>query len=226
MKVKTYDDMKVSLVRSTQEPAQLIKTACDLTQTKQITFNGSATKWLIKFLMDANHGSVIEHCSCTFTVTGISRSLLAQLTRHRVGSFTSASQHYADYRDMPMVIRPGTNDKPDVESAYHDAFSMALASYINLIELGEAPEEARQVLPNASAVNLLWTVNLRSLANFFSQRLCRRNVLEMRIFATNVYSATNTWFPEFIECCGPACFTHGKCDQGKMTCGKPMEEFK
>ena len=37
--------------------------------------------------------------------------------------------------------------------------------YNYCIESGIPKEEARQVLPNAKAVNLMWTVNARSLVN-------------------------------------------------------------
>ena len=45
-------------------------------------------------IMESGHLSVLEHASFTFAVEGISRVLLAQLTRHRIASFSVQSQRY------------------------------------------------------------------------------------------------------------------------------------
>ena len=48
----------------------------------------------IQRLMSMGHLSPIEHASFTFGVEGVSRSLLAQITRHRIASFSVKSQRY------------------------------------------------------------------------------------------------------------------------------------
>ena len=222
-KIQTYDDMEVSLVRSTQSPAQLVKAACDLTQTKEFHLGNTATGPLIKFLIKAGHGSVLEHCSLTFVITGMSRSFLAQITRHRIGSFTSSSQHYADHSDMPMVLHPDWDQDGDIAEAYTEAIRFAVKSYEKLIQYGVPIYEARQVLPNACAVNLLWTVNTRSLINFMQQRLCKRNVTEAVTAATKVRLEVYKWWPELADLMGPPCYPTGKCNQGKMSCGDPYD---
>lgn len=44
--------------------------------------------------MDGGHESVLEHAAFTFRVSGVSRVLLAQLTRHRIASYSVQSQRY------------------------------------------------------------------------------------------------------------------------------------
>ena len=78
------------------------------------------------------------------------------------------------------------------------------------------PEEARQILPNSKAVNILWTINARSLINFFHQRLCYRNVEEMRIFADRMHAVCMGWFPQLFQFVGPECTFMKRCNQGKM----------
>lgn len=146
---------------------------------------------------------------------------MAQLTRHRVGSFTSASQHYADYSDMPFVVSEAmAQDKWACEH-----LKIVKDAYDSLQRSGMPKEEARQILPNAMAVNLIWTVNARSLLNFFRQRLCRRNVEEMHIFADKVLAKVIDWWPDFGELMGPPCATDGKCNQGFLSCGKPQPKI-
>ena len=173
---------------------------------------------LLKFLFKAEHTSLVEHLSWTFYIEGVSRSFLAQITRHRIGSFTSASQHYTDYRDMPFIVHP-TLTKDD---SMQFGLASTLVAYKRMVDDGVPIEEARQVLPNAAEVRLLWTVNARSLFNFFEQRWCGRNVAEMIAFCEHLYAKVHDTWPEFAKFLGPYCYhLNGKCNQGKMTCGRP-----
>ncbi len=119
---------------------------------------------------------------------------------------------------MPMVV------SDSVAGLYFadDSLAHSMDRYQRLVdENGIKSEEARQVLPNAAAVNILWSVNARSLVNFLEQRLCRRNVEEMQIFAQKIWEEVNDYWPEFADCCGPYCYPSGKCNQGFMSCGHP-----
>jgi thymidylate synthase (FAD) len=169
-----------------------------------------ASDMLLKFLLTADHTSVLEHCSITFLVRGPSRSLLAQLSRHRHASLTCQSQHYQDYREAPFVVHPDMQSS-GVEEVLRDS----MEAYIGLVDSGVPKEEARQVLPNAAVVNLLWTVNARGLLSFFRQRLCRRNVKEMQVFAEKAHAACMLWWPELFQFIGAPCRL-GTCNQGRM----------
>ena len=58
-------------------------------------------------LMGMGHESVLEHVSFTFLIEGVSRVLLAQLTRHRIASFSVQSQRYVSYKDgFGYVVPP------------------------------------------------------------------------------------------------------------------------
>ncbi len=218
MQLQSYNDMKVEILDKTPISAEIFQFACDVTQKKADDISGKkASTELLHFLYTAGHSSILEHSSITVLCSGISRSLLAQVTRHRHFSFTSASQHYQDYRDYPMSIRPtGT---PATDRKYTEALEVALAYYIELIELGERPEEARQVLPNACCVNLIITANPRALVNFFEQRLCLRNTLEMVIFARLLYLRCLNWIPGLFGRVTEPC-VFGKCNQGALSCNR------
>ena len=55
-------------------------------------------------LSSLGHESPVEHATFTFAVEGVSRSLLAQLTRHRMASFSVQSQRYVDKENFEYVI--------------------------------------------------------------------------------------------------------------------------
>jgi thymidylate synthase (FAD) len=139
---------------------------------------------LCRHIVNSGHTSTLEHITFTFAVEGVSRALLAQLTRHRVGfSFSVQSQRY---------VRLGSGDKSggfgyvppesvevadeNIEDEYwkntvfHDFIEYAQETYDNLRKLGVPPEDARMILPNATATNLVMTANLRALLDFYAKR--------------------------------------------------------
>ena len=213
-KLLKYSDIRIEVMQCTPYPDNLVASACSITQKQSLhKINvGADYGKLIKYLFTANHTSPFEHAYITFLITNVSRSFLAQITRHRMGSFTSASQHYQKYDSYPNVLNPEMISMEEVSQFLEQADAM----YSYLISNNIPKEEARQVLPNAKAVNILWTVNARSLINFFNQRLCRRNVEEMANFARRLLIECKKWFPDLFELVGPDCITLGGCTQGRM----------
>lgn len=140
---------------------------------------GTDADRLIRHIIRSKHTSALEHITYTFAIEGVSRALLAQLTRHRVGfSFSVQSQRY---------VRMGSDDRiggfdyvtpPSIDSdvrgekftAYWEAMNHAQEAYDILRSAGVPPEDARMVLPQAATCNLVMTVNLRSLLDFYAKR--------------------------------------------------------
>ena len=80
---------RVELVRSTVHTEELIALGArlcyaggDVDALLQLVSEKDQQAFLRK-LMEMGHESVLEHASFTFLVEGISRALLAQITRHR-----------------------------------------------------------------------------------------------------------------------------------------------
>jgi len=223
MNVQTYSDLKIKVIDRNPIAQNTFQLACDITMKKaEDVTRGRINLKTTEFLLSAGHTSVFEHANMTFLASGISRSLLAQITRQRMFSFTSASQHYQVYRDYPMSLRPGWNDDESREELYLDALEGALEKYIALVDAGEPPEEARQVLPNACTVNLLITANVRALYEFLTVRTCRRNTEEMIHFSFRLREVCQKWVPEVFAYAHPPCLSplpgQGRCTQGKLSC--------
>lgn len=220
-KLQSYEDMKVETIWASPFPGIQVKNAltntmADLSKFPLMNQRDSVSEGVLRFLFNAEHTSVIEHAVISFMVYGVSRSFLAQITRHRIGSFTSSSQHYQDYSEYPMVVNNASVYQEKVVAWLEDS----VFNYELLLTSGIQKEEARQILPNACAVNLIWTVNARSLWNFMRLRMCYRNVKEMRIFCSKLKPLIKDWWPEYAANLGPPCFTGISCNQGYMTCGK------
>ena len=211
MRIRNYDEMEVTAIRRPAEPVKLVRLAAGITMAKDPVDDG---KDLIPALVKMGHTSLLEHIHWTFFIRGVSRSALAQLTRHRMASYTAGSQHYQIYSGYGAVV-----DEPDTE-ILRPVLEASFEAYNSLVKKGCPHEEARQVLPNAMEVNIIMTVNLRSLLNFLAIRLCGRNVREMRILALKILEIVIADIPSLKGIIGPDCFT-GMCRQGKMSCMTP-----
>jgi len=220
MTIKSYNDIKVETIWGSPNPGVCIREALDNTMKNISGYFGGPSEIVpnnvLRFLFRAEHSSVVEHAVISFRILGASRSWLAQITRHRMSSFTSSSQHYQDYTDYDSVVHPDLTGNLDFSVVFEYLNQM----YQRKVQEGIPKEEARQILPNAKAVNLIWTVNARSLYNFMRLRMCLRNVTEIRIFCDKVLLLVQEWWPEYAEVLGPPCYIDGKCNQGFMSCGE------
>ena len=181
-KLMSYEDMKIEVIQATEQSTTILHDACMLTTGKEI----KDIQQTIQHLVSANHTSLFEHMSMTLLITNVSRSLLAQITRHRMASYTASSQHYQEYDIYPNVMSHEMAIAREVKDycENNDEF------YRYLISMDIPKEEARQILIGAKAVNLMWTINARSLMNFLNLRLCKRNIknsLNLLIFSSSGY---------------------------------------
>jgi thymidylate synthase (FAD) len=175
----------------------------------------------IRKVLKMGHESVMEHISFTFLIEGVSRSLLAQLTRHRIASFSVQSQRYVSYEKGFGYIVP-----PAVEALGGQAVQEYAAQMDQMLtwyqewqrKLG-ANEDARFVLPNACETRLLMTMNVRELKHFLELRMCRRAQWEIRQMAEMIFALCYTETPELFADAGPGCL-RGACPEGEKACGQ------
>lgn len=139
--------------------------------------SGTDTDRLFRHIVSSGHTSTLEHITFTFAVEGVSRSLLAQLTRHRVGfGYSVQSQRYVSDESgkrkggFQFIVPPKVLENEEALNVFLDAMEDIQKAYDKLTSLKIPKEDARFVLPNAAAVNLTMTVNLRALLEFYSKR--------------------------------------------------------
>lgn len=166
------------------------------------------------------HRSVLEHISFTFHVTGVSRALLAQLSRHRHISLSVMSQRYVPMDDFDYVNPFGEQHGGDV---FDDMMSNIANDYKLLKNLGAANEDARAVLPNACCTELYVTINARSLIEMSHLRLCTRAQAEIRSMFQLIKEQVATVCPELAAWMVPSCEANPKypfCPEGNRCCGR------
>lgn len=187
---------------------------------------GTDADRLFRHIFASKHTSTLEHLTFTFAIEGVSRALLAQLTRHRVGfSFSVQSQRYVrmgsddrsggfDYvvpekvtsdktADMyDFVYGAPITDRPATE-IFAEAMEIAQQAYDKLREAGVPAEDARAVLPNAAATNLVMTANLRSLLEFYSKRKpgkgAQKEIAELAEALRQEVVNVEPWVDQFFE---------------------------
>lgn len=194
--------------------------------------NFSDNSEFIQKLMDLGHLSVIEHISFTFGIEGVSRALLAQITRHRIASFSVKSQRYAAAKEnFNFVIPPsiealGADSVEEYCKQMHTIGSWYEDWQKRLGGSGEkANEDARFVLPNAAETKLILTMNARELLHFFSLRCCNRAQWELRQVAWDMLKLCIDVCPQIFRFAGASCI-RGKCSEGAFSCKKQDEVKK
>ena len=150
--------------------------------------------YLRRTLFEQGHFSILEHASATFYLTGVSRALLAEITRHRHLSFSVLSQRFVDESEANIVIPPAA-DKSQAEVVYEAAefredltgklsaamwrwWMDASMNYETVVEAlaGEglsrkqAREAARAVLPNMVETRIVVTGNMRAWHEVIERR--------------------------------------------------------
>ena len=242
--------VKVYLLAHTPKPERVVASAAKLcysrtgvaTLLEGLTPEKSAE--FLEMLSDLGHSSPVEHASFTFGIEGVSRSFLAQITRHRIASFSVQSQRYVEYDDPSYVVPPEIAACPEALAVYKQALQSCTDAYRRITELlnrkyagaegGEADkarqralrkksiEDARFILPNACETKMVVTMNARELMHFFTLRCCSRAQWEIRAVANEMLRQASAAAPALFCSAGPAC-VRGACSEGKMSCGRAAE---
>lgn len=241
--------MKVTLLAHTPQPEHILAAAARLCYSPATiddvmeSLTEEKTASFVEMLAEIGHESPIEHASFTFGIEGVSRSLLAQLTRHRIASFSVQSQRYVAETMFEYVVPPQIADIPEAADEFRRAMEEDQRHYESLTArlkekhladklaagMGEkeanraaekqAIEDARFVLPNACDTKMIVTMNARSLHNFFKHRCCARAQWEIRALADEMLRLIYPVAPALFAMAGPSC-VRGACSEGSMTCGE------
>ena len=184
----------------------------------------------LRRIVGSGHLSVLEHASFTFGVSGVSRALLAQLTRHRIASFSVQSQRYVSlangfgYIIPPRIKALGDEAVAEFERQMGE-MQRWYGQWQEKLGSGEGSnEDARFVLPNACETHITFTMNARELLHFFSLRCCSRAQWEIRAMAREMLRLCRQAAPVIFENAGPGCVS-GACPEGAKSCGQ-MEEMR
>lgn len=160
-------------------------------------------KGLIKNLIKLNHGTPLEFVTYQFVISGISKSCSSQISRHRMASIVSASRRYQEQGAAFVypILESVKNSYLVVETynRLEDSYRSAYETYMKLKSLGVKKGDCRYVIPVASATEKAWSINARSLRNFFQLRLHNSAESEIRRLAQMILDQVMQITPTLFE---------------------------
>ncbi|MDR0401682.1 MAG: FAD-dependent thymidylate synthase [Endomicrobium sp.] len=213
--------MKIKLLNFTREAektcavaARLCYSSCNVNKIyKQLSKD--KIKKILKKVISMEHYSVLEHAFFTFCIENVSRSLLAQFTRHRIASFSVQSQRYVNMlksTDIKFIIPESIKNNEFLLKKCNDIFKNIELLYRELLDAGISIEDSRCILPNAFQTKLIVTMNARELRHFFSLRCCNKSQEEIRLMACRMLDIVKKKFFLLFYNAGPKC-VRGKCEE-------------
>lgn len=164
---------------------------------------------LARHIIKSGHLSVAEHCTMTFAVEGVSRTLLAQYSRHRIGvSLSVQSQRYVSAASektgglFGFVLPPGIEADPSTRDIIFSQLQIMQQTYDRLVALGINKEDARFILPGGAETNFVTSLNLRSLYDVYQKRVlvaqAQWEIKNMLREMARLVVAQEPWLGEFF----------------------------
>lgn len=245
-------ELKVKLMAHTPNPDAIVAAAAKLCYSPvgvdgiMEKLDDEEVAKFVNTLVNMGHESPIEHVSFTFAIEGISRSCSHQIVRHRIASFSQQSQRYVKLDQFEYIIPPEIEKNEKAKEIFIQSMNKCQEDYDKLVEIlfekhyqdlldkglnekkakSQAEkmsiEDARYVFPNACETKMVFTMNARSLYNFFSKRCCERAQWEIRELANEMLKLVKEVAPVLFKNAGAPCM-RDKCPEGSMSCGSPKK---
>ena len=155
------------------------------------------------------HSSTLEHCVFNFYIEGISRLCLQELARHRIASYSVKSTRYTlkELKNEAYFLQEYDLEtqhcKPQISEIYERASKYivfngnnkidmasvaALDNLITLLNSGFSIDDIKYALPECYKTNVFFSINARSLRNFFELRNSKSAHFEIRSLAKEIYN--------------------------------------
>ena len=166
---------------------------------------------LINYLTAHKHWTPFAHCFLSFRIKA-PIFVARQLVKHQVGlAWNEVSRRYVDdepefwfpevWRGKPVNAKQGSDgvipsEQPDMDIDMYVRImgDKALATYVELLQHGVAPEQARMVLPQNTMTEWIWSGSLAAFARVCKLRLDPHAQQETQEIARQIYDAVPAEF--------------------------------
>ena len=199
----------VELVHATPDGDNLISYMARVSNPNNQN-NTETSARLIKYLIKHKHWSPFEMVNMCVEIT-TTRSIAAQILRHRSFSFQEFSQRYAGVTEMPDTLAVRRQDLTNRQSSIDDVnpyvaqefqikakqvYDMSYHLYNEMLKAGIAKECAREVLPLSAPTKLYMNGTLRSWIHYCQLRCSNGTQLEHKMIADECKKLIFKCFPE------------------------------
>ena len=166
---------------------------------------GKRDKKLINNLIKMGHESVLEHCSYSFKIEGVSRALLQELVRHRIASYTVRSTRFtlksiiedkeiedannlSDFKKIVKRYCVVPELKSEALKEFYKNTAIILKNVYKFISDYKLPNDiVKYLLPESFKTELMMSINVRSFRNFLKLRTSEKALWEIRQLAYEMY---------------------------------------
>jgi thymidylate synthase (FAD) len=199
---------KVELIHVTPNAEELVAYMARVSNPKNQDNKETAPK-LIRYLIKHKHWSPFEMVNMCVEIR-TTRSIAAQILRHRSFSFQEFSQRYSEVYSLPVLPRlreqdlinrqnsTNTLDPSIVDSLTDDIeqhYDNCMKLYHQLLDKGVAKECAREVLPLSTPTRMYMNGTLRSWLHYCDLRTSNGTQFEHKLIADEVQDIIMTQFP-------------------------------
>lgn len=197
----------VSLVHTTPDAEQLIAYMARVSNPNNQ--DNPESERLIRYLIKHKHWSPFEMVNMCVQIE-TTRSVAAQILRHRSFSFQEFSQRYAQVAEpaiLPKLRRQDTKNRQNsidnLDPVLVDEFNLKIESlfelsenlYTEMLNAGVAKECARDVLPLSTPTKLYMNGTLRSWLHYCDLRCGNGTQHEHKLIADQVKDLIEQEFP-------------------------------
>lgn len=161
---------------------------------------------LIRAAVKRGHTSVLEHAAFTFRVI-CNRGVSHEWVRHRIGwSYSQESTRYCNYSHSGglVFIRPSWwNDEHPLKFRRQERWLRGRTAdeqeYLENLEEGLKPEDAREPLPISLKTEIVCTANVVALRHFFRLRCTKQAHPQIRELALQLLAKLNAAVPILFD---------------------------
>ena len=205
---------QASLVHITPNAEELISYMARVSNPSNQSNTETAPK-LIRYLIKHQHWSPFEMVNMCVEIN-TTRSIAAQILRHRSFSFQEFSQRYSKVIDDPVIpelrLQDHKNRQNSIQATGKDKerlkglidcidqhFASSVFLYEELLEAGVAKECAREVLPMAAPTKLYMNGSIRSWLHYCDLRTSNGTQKEHAQIAAQVQDLLYQHLPNVSE---------------------------
>ena len=145
-------------------------------------------------IIKAGHESILEHINLTYSIKGISRALLQEVSRHRHISLSVESTRHTLRKQLKDI--KWFDELPREYLSLAQSFALFAATTPDL-----SNDELKYYVPEFWPVNLVLTSNIRELRHILNLRTAPAALKEFRDLARAMYEAVPEQYKYLLKDC-------------------------
>jgi thymidylate synthase (FAD) len=164
------------------------------------------SEYIQQQIVEAKHGSVLEHATCTFALMNVSRVLTHELVRHRIGSYSQVSGRYVRTDEIGYVLPSVIAANSHATKIFHDAFEYMEGAIERLSNTFHIDDQTfamkkvltsafRRIIGNGQCNHIIATYNHRTLRHLIELRTAPGAEEEIRLVFGAIFDIVSVQFP-------------------------------